>query len=334
MIMRRMLILGLALLSAGLVSAQNYVAFPIDALHGYQGQMIPLGASGSSVNFDETRTQHLIPAPYVATAGGMIVALEVSPHVTGSVPYKQLDIVMGHTTLSTLTTTFATNTPMSSVVFSRPNTTMNFPSKTTWYPIIFDTPFRYDGMSNLVIEIQKQINRPAVTATVSHQTTNYPSRADLPQALFAYGQGGSGQYQATTGSLFSVSSRIMWRLRFRDNPTLTIASTRSSTGRDYFHLGSTLTLTMQSNPGDFFIHTFDVGLRSIPLSIPGVQGDYWLPSVFNIFWMGSVPAGGRHDFKLTVPNVPGLVGVHVYFQSVAGFVVFELTNVADCIIAQ
>jgi hypothetical protein len=126
----------------------------------------------------------------------------------------------------------------------------------------------------------------------------------------------------------------MWRLRFRDNPTLTIASTRSSTSRDYFHLGSTLTLTVQSNPGDFFVHTFDIGLRSIPLSIPSVQGDYWLPSVFNIFWMGSVPASGRHDFKLTVPNVPGLVGVHVYFQSVAGLTVFELTNVADCIVAQ
>ncbi len=65
--MRIMLILAILMLGAltlgNTAVAQNYLAIPIDSLHGYRDQIIPLRAS-MSTNFDEAHTQHLVQAPF------------------------------------------------------------------------------------------------------------------------------------------------------------------------------------------------------------------------------------------------------------------------------
>lgn len=330
--MKSLFVPVLLLVLVGALGAQNYVAYPMDCLHGYRGQVIPLGAS-TSTNFDESRTQHLIPAQYLPSAGGDIIGFDVSPHVTGTVPYKALTVSMGHTLATVLSTTFAANLPNPTLVLAIKALKMNYPSKTAWDTINFNSPFKYDGNSNLIIEVQKEIDRTASPSTVSHQTTNYPARTDIPRPLFAYGAGGSGQVNAATGSLFSDSSRIMWRLRVLNSATVSIASTRSSTSQDFFHLSAKVTLTVQANANDVYVNTIDFALRPSPGTIPGLQGAYWLPSLFNIIWIGVVPASGRGDMPLIIPNVSALVGKHVYFQSAALGAILQLTNVTDCIIA-
>jgi hypothetical protein len=316
----------------GVAGAQNYIAHPMDCLHGYQGQIIPLGAS-TSTSFDESRTQHLIPAHYLPSPGAYITELEVSPHVTGSVPYKQLVISLGHTSASSLTTGYATNLPSPTVVLAIKNLVQNFSSTTLWYPIQFNMPFQYDGQSNLIVEIQKEIDRTANPSTVSHQTTNYPTRNDLPRPLFAYGAGGSGQFNATTGSLFSNGSHLMMRLKFRAVPTTSISSTRPASSSSYFRLSSTVTVTVQANPNDVHFNAIDFAVRPSPAVLPGVHGGFWLQTFVNLYWTGIVPASGRSNVSITIPNVATLIGTQVYFQSaVASPSSIDFTNVVDCII--
>ena len=105
-----------------------------------------------------------------------------------------------------------------------------------------------------------------------------------------------------------------------------------TSGRHYFHLGSTATLTVQALPGEFFCDCIDFGLRPGGLSIPPIQGTWWLPSLFNIFWIGTIDAQGKGTATLAIPSVATLVGTHVCFQSATAGGNAKFTNVVDAIV--
>ena len=320
-------------MSTAAVTAQ-YIAYPLDSLHGVRGQIIPLGSSTSS-NFDEGRSQILIPARFLPSPGGSVVGIEVAPHVTGSVNYVRLAMSMGHTTASSLTTTFATNLPSPTLVYGQTNFIVNYPSRTTWETFMFATAFNYDGTSNVVIEIQKELDGNLPKSTVSHQTSFAPDRTDLPSPLVAFSAGGGGAYTAITGSIFGASSRLMVRLLFQNNATLTIEGTRGGTSQDYFALGTTATVRMRGNTGDSYVLAFDVGLGLGPVPIPSVNGLFYL-GFPNVLLSGAPTVGGVGTVPVPIPNAAPLVGTQFYFQ--AGRIDgasppnVDLTNIVDAIV--
>jgi hypothetical protein len=330
---RPRLALALAALCASFAVAQNYTAHPIDSLHAVSGQIIPLAAGG--VNFDESRTQHLILAPFLPSSPAVLSGIAVSPHVVGSVPYQSLTITVSLTTASTLSTTFAANLPNPQIAFQQNAFSLAFPSSSTWYPINFQNPIQYDGISNLVIEFQKVIDRPnnPTIATVSHQLVSFPTRTDLPGGIWTFGIYGSGASTAPTATT-TTGGKLLLRCLWGTGRTLTIASTRiTSPSRNYFHLGATATVTVQGLPGEQFINTIDVALLGTPVIVPPIVGNYWLPSFFNVFFIGILDGSGRGPLPIVIPNEMALVGIHVYFQSITAGAGIVFTNVADAIIA-
>ena len=331
------------LLAIGLVSglaaipgvAQNevYVAYPLDNLHGSFGHWNPFGAI-SSGSADECREQLLIQAPYLPPTGGLITAIEVAPHVTGTVPYQNLTISMGHSTVNSLTMTFAANLANPVLVYAINNQSINWPNRTTWQRITLQAPFRYDGQSNLVIEFQRIIDRPnnPSLGTISHQYTTAPNRKDLPWCVWANGAYGSGAAQASTATYNYNAGPLLIRVVFAGSRALVIDGSRAS-GKQYFHLGGTATLTVQALPGEFFFDGIDFGLRGVGLSVPPINGEWWLPAIFNVFWISSIDAQGKGIFTLPIPNVAALVGTHVYFQSATAGSSVDFTNVVDAIVA-
>lgn len=69
-------------------------------------------------------------------------------------PYDNLGILMGHTGLSALTDTFDDNWSTSgTTVLSAPNYYITGVTADSWVEFQLDTPFAYDGSSNLLIEV-------------------------------------------------------------------------------------------------------------------------------------------------------------------------------------
>lgn len=322
-----------ATLLAAATTAQTYSAYPIDDLHGVFGHWAPFGIL-STGNADEVRCHYMVPAPYLPSGGGSITGIAVSPHVTGNVPYERLIVRVGLTTATTLSPLFANNATSFTTVYSQANFSINWNSRTQWFPITFSTPFPWDGTSSVVIEVEKVVDRPnnPTLPTISHQHTTAPMRTDLPLPIFREGSYGSGAAVAPNGSAYNGGPMLM-RLLWAGDPTLNITSTRS--GRPYFHLGATMTLEVQAMPGELFGVFLDDMLAPAGQPVPPVNGLYWLSPRFILLGTGGVGGGGTGSLSLTIPNNNRLVGVHLYYQAVvASLTRLVLTNVVDGIIAQ
>jgi hypothetical protein len=322
----------LVLLLSAAAHAQNHTAYPIDDLHGTFGHWAPFGIL-STGNADECRVHYLIPAPYLAPGAGQITGIEVSPHVVGTVPYERLIIRLGLTPVATLSGIFANNAAVFTTVFSQAGFSVNWASRTQWYPLTFATPFAWDGVSNLVIEIEKVVDRPnnPTLPTISHQNTSAPRRDDLPLPIFREGAYGSGAATAPTGSVYNGGTMLI-RLQWAADPVQNITSTRAS-GRSYFHLGSTVTVSVQGQSSELFLVLLDTSLTT-GAPIPPVTGLYWLPG-FLVLGSGALDASGAGGLSVTMPSNQRLVNAHLYFQTVVGSLSrLVFTNVVDGIVAQ
>jgi hypothetical protein len=307
---------------------ENYTAYSIDALHGSYGHWAFFGALPTGAS-DECRAQMLIPAAYLPAAGGVIAAIEVSPHVEGTVTYQQLDLQLGSTALTALTTDMDANLPAPQTVYSAsPGTAIAWLNRTQWTRIALPTPFVYQAGTNLVFESRRVIQRPPTPAiTVSHQHSYSPSRSDLPRPVWAEGGPGSGSASARFGSY--GGAHVLIRLVFAGSPTLSINGPRVN--GSYYRLGQSLTVTAQGNPGDVVADVVDVGLTPSPNVYPPVQGVYFLAG-FNLFLVGVLDTNGLGSVVINIPSNAALAGTHVYFQSAVGSTTFTWTNVVDAIL--
>ncbi|MBM4063586.1 MAG: hypothetical protein FJ265_21175 [Planctomycetes bacterium] len=325
----------LSLLAAlPVATAQTYTAHPIDNLASSTSQNIPI--AGNSASWDEARSQFLWTAPFLPPAGGLLTAIELVPNVTGSTPYEQFEIWLDHTQNSTLSTTFANNLSGNQIlVYSASLGSIQWTGG-TWNQFVLQTPFAYDGQSNLVMEVRKKINRPnnPPTSTVSHRVLVWPRRADLPVPIWAYGAYGSGAANAAMATT-SYNTQMLFRLQWLGTPTLAINSTRDITGnasRSYFHLGAVWTLTTRGLPNEFYLAAADFGLSPVGLPIPGLAGELWLLSPV-IYGGAFLDPTGVGALTFTIPNDPTLVGVKVFLQNGVLGSTFAMTNAVDAPIA-
>jgi hypothetical protein len=325
--LRAFLIAGIA---GTLATAQTYTAHPIDNLASSTSQNIPI--AGNSTSWDEARSQFLFLAAFLPPTGGLITALEVVPNTTYATPYERFEIWMDHTANTALSTTFANNLTSPQLVFAQSPGSIAWVGN-TWTTITLQTPFVYDGASNLVVEVRKKIDRPLnpPTTAVSHRVLVWPRRADLPVPIWAYGMYGSGAVDAATATT-TYNTQLLMRFVWTGLSTMRINSTRDTTGnssRAYFHLGATITVTTQGTPGAFHLDAIDFGLSPAGLPVPGVNGELWLTFGLVIYGSGVLDAGGLGSTSLTIPNNAALVGTRAYFQGGTIGASIDFTNVVD-----
>ena len=317
------------------IAAQNYTAHPIDNPTSSLSQNIPF--AGGHVNWDEARSQFLLTAPYLPPAGALILGIELVPISTNTFHYERFELWLDHTQNTTLSPMFAANLTSPQLVFSRSPGTVTWTGG-NWSSVQFDTPFVYDGVSNLVLECRKKIDRPShgtISPSVSHRLFIYPSRTDLPAPIWDWGTYGSGVIDSGSARA-TTSQQMLIRLLVGGTPTLTIDSTRdtsTTSSRSYFHIGATLTTTVQGTPGSSAYHLFGVPLSQFPIPVASVQGELWLmPPLIVAYGQGAIDASGRHSASLPIPNDPALVGVHTYMQAVTVGSSVYFTNVVDALI--
>ncbi|MCA8952550.1 MAG: hypothetical protein KDE27_23765 [Planctomycetes bacterium] len=319
------------LAAAGLLCAAlsaQYTAHPLDNLNSGVSQNIPI--AGNSASWDEARSQFLFRAQYLPPIPALLNGIEWVPNTNGTTTYERFEIWVDHTQNSTLSTTFAANLSANpTLVFSASPGSITW-TGAQWTPIVFTTPFVYDGQSNLVVEIRKQINRiVSPPPSISHRVLTYPRRNDLGPPIWAWGAYGSGAVDATTAQT-TYNTELLTRLDWLGAATLNVDSTRDTTGnsnRSYFHIGATATFTTQSAPNEFYVQGYDFALQPVPLPIPGFSGGLWLLNPVAL--AGFLDGSGFASQSVALPSDPGLIGITLYAQSVILGTTLTFSNIVD-----
>ena len=307
----RLLYLFVALLPALPLTAQ--VAYPEDSPRTGNGNITPFGFS-TGLTIDEGRYQLLVPARYLPSTGGLITGLS-----TFSIPgpsqltYASLTITMSNTVQASLSPTFASNLPAPAQVFLGVDVTLPFAQSAWSPPIPFQVPFFYDGVSDLVIDIQKVYDRTRHPSTSALMSSGTSQRNDLPASRYEFGTFGSGAAQSPTARFASTPLKI--RLEFAGLPTLRVRSDPSGSQGNIFALGGNFTLTMAGAAGTPFVNLIWIGFNAAPVSLPGIGGAAWLPLGIAITMnSGTIGANGQEVLPLVVPNDPTIVGLQPTFQ--------------------
>lgn len=315
------------------LAAQATSSFPIDNVYTTTSQNIPI-AGGSIANWDEARSQFYFPSTYLPANPGVLVGVDWATTISGAIPYERFEVNVGTATGGGLTPSFANNFTNVFPAYALSMGTINWTPG--WAGVTFPIPYIYDGTSSLVVEVRKQIDRPNNT-TIPQATQAlyiYPNRTDLPRPIWCWGTYGSGQVDGSSASTTNSTLMIM-RLHWLGLPTLNIDSSRDTTGnssRGYFHLGATVTNSVQGNPGDFFGVLLNTVLLGTPVTIPGISGEIrMLPR--SVIGSGVLDAAGLGSSTLVIPSNTALIGLQAYMQGVTlGLGGSLMTNVVDMIV--
>lgn len=317
----------------------NPVAYDQDWTDGSSGQLVPLGFSTSSTNFDEGRWQQLFPARLLPSSGGLITAIDFLPQMTMTTTYQSVQITLASLPAGTnaLSSTFANNLQNAQVVYSQQNVTLNWVRR-QWTSIQLQQPFFYDPTTDLVIDIQKLYDRNTnpPPGLAHHQTSSNPARSDLPRTMYSYSPLGGGG--ATMATALSTTGPLKMRLQFAGLPTQTLHGPANSPNNTVFGLGGTFDTRIYGFPGSFYATVVSVGFGAAPLTVPGISGAGLVEFGFAFTMIsGVIDQDGLNEVtNIPIPNDGGLLGLNLTFQSISqasggGFV---FTNVADLIVNQ
>jgi len=116
--------------------------------------VMPFG-SGS---FGDVRHQTVYTAAEVGSAGRIsALRFRFFSALGVAVSCPNTTVRLGHTSLSSLTATFANNVDRGSFHTALDNATVNIPAggAGSWFTVTLNTPFEYNGQDNLVVEIER-----------------------------------------------------------------------------------------------------------------------------------------------------------------------------------
>lgn len=297
-------ILGLA----GLLPAQQgaLTSHPQDSIQNGNGNLAPFGVQPTG-QAAEARSQLLIRASELPGPGAVLVGIEVHAQADAALIYQLLRIRVGNTTAAALTSNLVANAQNAQTVLNQSGLFVNY-ATAGWTRIAFTTPFLHDGLSSIVIDVQKVVDTQTLPLVVM-DVPSQPARTDLPRMMYAFGGPGSGASTAT-GALLSADP-VCVRLVWNSAPTLRHRSDLGGSGNHYA-LGTPIDVTLTASNGSTYLLGFDVAFLASPLVVPGVAGV--LHAAPPIARIGSVGAGGLASFTLSIPADPFLVGVNVVFQ--------------------
>ncbi|HOD16917.1 MAG: hypothetical protein KBC90_17870 [Spirochaetes bacterium] len=162
-------------------------------------------ATSSILLFENDRdgkSQFLYTAAEV-NGSGLITTIRLRhvPDVPAEVINQNVTIRMGHTNLTGLSTTWANNvqTGQGSLVTVLDDKTVTIPvgPENSWFDITLDTPFNYNGVDNLVVEIARSTYCTAAIDVTYFQAANARrawSRGNMPDVA------GTPDYNTTTAT--------------------------------------------------------------------------------------------------------------------------------------
>lgn len=309
------------------LAAAPYIFYPQETTSISSGNIIPFGAFTNQTNFDEGRSQFLIPREQLPSRGAALTGLSAVSHTySGAMTYQSFKVTISESSATSLSTTFATNLPTPTVVLNQTNFSITWGTR-AWSGFAFTTPFVYSGTANLVIDIQKVYNRttnPLPTAIITHQRNGNPSRADLPRFVYDFGPG-----TATSTTARFNSDVMSLRIDTAGTPTLAILSDRDPTTGNVFSINTSFSLSSYGAVGSQYVTLIDGAWAPAPISLPFIQG-FGYVTPLNLFPPGTITASP--DVRsLMLPNDPSSVGAQLVFQNVvveSGRLVW--TNGVDC----
>lgn len=293
---------------AGILPAQQgaLTSHPQDSIQNGNGNLAPFGVQPTA-QAAEARSQILVRASELPGPGAVLVGLEVHAQADASLIYQSLRLRVGNTTLAALSSNLVANAQTAQTVLNAGNVVVNY-TVANWTRIAFATPFVHDGVSSLVIDVQKVVDLQTLPLVVM-DVPSPPTRTDLPRMMYAIGGPGSGASTAT-GALLSADP-ICVRLVWNGAPTLRHRSDLGASGNHYA-IGTPIDVTLTTTAGSPFLLGFDVAFLAAPVTVPGVTGVLHVAPP--IARLGSATAGGVASWTLPIPADPFLVGVNVVFQ--------------------
>ncbi len=282
---------------------------------------MPLGYSGSTRIFDETRFQMLIPASHLPATGSVFTGIEVwSASVDTTTLYASLDV--------TISTTFAANLPAPILVYSRQSVSVAW-VRSQWMALTWQVPVPYDGMSNLVIDIRKIASPTNGASALGHGSDTRP---DLPICRYTFGGPGSGASRSDMAR--SLSANLLAVRLSVGAPTLLLRSRPSTPSNNAFPIGGAFDVEVRARPNTVCAILGSVGFGS-PTRFPPISGDAYLnlASTATLLFT-SVPANGVSSIRLAIPNDVRLAGANLVFQAPTERSLLGLawTNASSCVI--
>jgi len=320
-----------AALFTTLLSAQNpaLTAHPQETLQNGNGNLVPFGVLTTG-SFGEGHTMFLVPANELPSFPALLYGIEIHCQATASLTYSSLTLNCGPTTATSLQTTFANNFPTAPTnVLQAVGLTVNY-SSSAWVQIPFTSPYVHDGVSALVIEIQKVVQQAASYPFMTMSTSSSPPRTDRPNMVYAFGTPGSGASQALTGPY--QANPLSFRLVWQGTPTIrNRGDLVAGPSSNQYGLGGTVTLTMNGPPSNLYLMAAATSFLPVAFPIPGITGNLRLNSPV-IFDSGLLDPAGVATYVLNIPNNPALVGFYLAYQGATidpATVGISLTNGMD-----
>jgi gliding motility-associated-like protein len=173
---------------------------------GYVGgeDTIAIGNTPFNGASDDQRAQYLFRASELRTSGlkaGSIRSLQLNvAQLASTQPYKNLTIKVGCTPLADIGSTFLTGPQ---IVYTNPS----YPVVAGWNTFNLTTPYNWDGVSNLIVEICYDNTFPNASDAVVQSVTPFVS------VLRRFGQGLSGCAITTQGTA-SAATNLRPKIRF------------------------------------------------------------------------------------------------------------------------
>lgn len=126
----------------------------------YQGDPASTTYSGLVATFPDSKVQFLYEASTINSSGYISsISFSYEDDEVSAVSCPGMSIKMGHTTLTALTNTFANNVELGagSLETVKTSATVRFPAGVIGdqHAIKLDTPFYYNGINNLVVQIER-----------------------------------------------------------------------------------------------------------------------------------------------------------------------------------
>jgi hypothetical protein len=287
------------LLAAPLVTAGEIGVPDNDPTSGAACNAIPFSASfmGGGACY-----QALVPASMLGGKPAVFMDLSFAACTSNPANFvaTNFDVTIAHTTLTKLSSTFATNLSKdATVVYSGPVTFVGVYQK--WAPLGLTKTFQYNGTDNVVVEIRYK----GATGGFSCYRSSTIERGYTT---------GSSAYTATTAS--STGGMAALKMQFKTPDTqLTLSGSPNPGGKITldllapadpslpYQLGSSL------GKGPIAIGSRQLELSPDDLLVITVNG--LLPTIF-AGYTGQLDGSGKAQAVINIPNDKGLVGLRVY----------------------
>ncbi|MEK6745325.1 MAG: hypothetical protein AABZ15_17055 [Nitrospirota bacterium] len=160
-------------------TVRNRSMQPVFRFNGSTMDTVTAGSSSDSYPFSGSaspKRQYLYPATMLGTQGSISKIAFRLKNASNAGAYGNVEVIMGHTVLSSLTTTFASNMVGPSTVYSGSVTIPAGMKAGDWIEIPLSSAFAYDGVSNLVVQVAADtggVQNSIVADGASSQYTGY-----------------------------------------------------------------------------------------------------------------------------------------------------------------